>query len=97
MRNSKSNLSIILNQVKTRFRIVLTGTPLQNNLFECKPTNTHTHHNVSKHCNSKTLAAVYFILGLLIDLLLNNYHSKNESWNQCSSSVMMQQIFTFSS
>lgn len=35
MRNSKSNISLILNQVRTRGRIVLTGTPLQNNLLEC--------------------------------------------------------------
>jgi len=34
MRNSKSNISLILNQVRTRGRIVLTGTPLQNNLLE---------------------------------------------------------------
>ena len=36
MRNSKSNLSIVLNRIKTLTRIVLTGTPLQNNLLECK-------------------------------------------------------------
>ncbi len=36
MRNSKSNLSVILGQVKTLCRIVLTGTPLQNNLMECE-------------------------------------------------------------
>ena len=36
MRNSKSNLSIVLGRVRTRTRIVLTGTPLQNNLLECK-------------------------------------------------------------
>ena len=37
MRNSKSNLSQVLGQVRTRCRVVLTGTPLQNNLLECKP------------------------------------------------------------
>ena len=36
MRNSKSNLSIVLGRVRTRSRIVLTGTPLQNNLMECE-------------------------------------------------------------
>ena len=36
MRNSKSNISLVLNQVRTLGRIVLTGTPLQNNLLECK-------------------------------------------------------------
>lgn len=34
LRSSKSNLSTIVNQVKTMCRIVLTGTPLQNNLLE---------------------------------------------------------------
>ena len=38
MRNAKSGLSLTLNQVKTQCRIVLTGTPLQNNLLECKLT-----------------------------------------------------------
>lgn len=36
MRNSKSSLSAVVNKVNTRLRIVLTGTPLQNNLLECK-------------------------------------------------------------
>ena len=36
MRNAVSNLSIILQKVRTLTRIVLTGTPLQNNLVECK-------------------------------------------------------------
>jgi SNF2 family DNA or RNA helicase len=36
MRNSKSNLSIVLGRVRTLTRIILTGTPLQNNLLECK-------------------------------------------------------------
>ena len=36
MRNSKSNLSMVLGRVRTRTRIVLTGTPLQNNLLECE-------------------------------------------------------------
>jgi len=36
MRNSNSSTSISINKVKTRFRLVLTGTPLQNNLQECK-------------------------------------------------------------
>ena len=42
MRNSKSNLSIVLGQIKTRTRIVLTGTPLQNNLLECKNARKYT-------------------------------------------------------
>lgn len=36
MRNSKSNISLILGRVKSTCRIVLTGTPLQNNLLECE-------------------------------------------------------------
>jgi hypothetical protein len=36
MRNASSILSIVLQRVRTRARIVLTGTPLQNNLVECE-------------------------------------------------------------
>jgi transcriptional regulator ATRX len=36
LRNSKSSLSEEVNKVRTRLRVVLTGTPLQNNLLECK-------------------------------------------------------------
>ena len=36
MRNASSNLFTVLQRVRTRTRIVLTGTPLQNNLVECE-------------------------------------------------------------
>lgn len=36
MRNSNSSTSISINKIRTKLRIVLTGTPLQNNLHECK-------------------------------------------------------------
>ena len=36
MRNAASKLSQVLYQVHTPTRIVLTGTPLQNNLVECE-------------------------------------------------------------
>ena len=36
LRKDKSNLSQVINQIHTLRRIVLTGTPLQNNLDECK-------------------------------------------------------------
>ena len=59
LRSSKSNLSTIVNQVKTRCRVVLTGTPLQNNLLECTfsgmgsmmphPLHTHTASLIGYH------------------------------------------------
>lgn len=36
LKNSKTSLSKSVNRLKTLRRIVLTGTPLQNNLNECK-------------------------------------------------------------
>lgn len=35
LKNCRSGISIAMNQVRTRRRVVLTGTPLQNNLIEC--------------------------------------------------------------
>ena len=45
-----------------------------------------------KHCSSRLLAAVSFILGLLIDLSFHNSHTKNELWTHCSSRVMMLKV-----
>lgn len=36
LKNSKTSLSKAVNSIRTLRRIVLTGTPLQNNLNECK-------------------------------------------------------------
>lgn len=36
LKNSKTSLSEAVNRIRTLRRIVLTGTPLQNNLNECK-------------------------------------------------------------
>lgn len=40
IKNRKSATNVSVSQVKTRKRIILTGTPIQNNLKECKYINT---------------------------------------------------------
>lgn len=41
LKNSKTSLSKAVNRLKTLRRIVLTGTPLQNNLNECEIEKIH--------------------------------------------------------
>ena len=43
LRRESSNLSLVVSRVATKRRIVLTGTPLQNNLKECKMIHVHVY------------------------------------------------------
>ena len=43
LKNEKTSLSQSMNKVRTLRRIVLTGTPLQNNLKECKYSLAYIH------------------------------------------------------
>lgn len=36
IKNRKSSTSLAVNKIETKRRIILTGTPIQNNLKECK-------------------------------------------------------------
>lgn len=47
LKNESTALSLAVNKMKTARRIVLTGTPLQNNLKECK---SHLFHFTELEC-----------------------------------------------
>lgn len=55
LRKESSNISKALNGLRTKRRVVLTGTPLQNNLVECKSTLcrvTVTSKSTSEHATT---------------------------------------------
>lgn len=56
LRREKSNLSLVVSEVATRRRIVLTGTPLQNNLKECN-TMISIHLYLHTHCEGENISS----------------------------------------
>ena len=56
LRREKSNLSVVVSEVATRRRIVLTGTPLQNNLKECN-TMVCMHLHLHTHCEGANISS----------------------------------------
>lgn len=58
LKNAKTSLSKAVNRIRTLRRVVLTGTPLQNNLNECT-LNTSCHHTLYR--TSVTLLFSLFV------------------------------------
>ena len=70
MRNSQSGISMILGRVSTLCRIVLTGTPLQNNLLECEY--CESIHKHSLHISTGNISKCMY--GPLMYELRDQFH-----------------------
>ena len=87
LKNSEAAIAKVLSSIKTRRRVVLTGTPLQNNLIE--------YHCMASFVKPDLLGTLKEFRNRFVNPILNGQHADSTSVSNFSKSAFFCLSFKF--